>query len=102
MMAAIFDFHKIVAYLLRRGADPQLFTPAYGTAADISKRSGAPDKYTAYLEAKTYCSNSGCDGVGLKKCTGCKEARYCGEACQLAHWPTHKGECTKAAELMNY
>jgi hypothetical protein len=29
------------------------------------------------------------------KCTGCKQARYCGEACQLAHWKAHKTKCRR-------
>jgi hypothetical protein len=27
------------------------------------------------------------------KCTGCKQARYCGKVCQLAHWKAHKSDC---------
>jgi hypothetical protein len=39
------------------------------------------------------CSNPGCGGAGLKKCTGCKQARYCAQACQKAHRSVHKAEC---------
>jgi hypothetical protein len=36
----------------------------------------------------------------VKKCTGCKQARYCGEPCQLAHWTAHKTDCRRwTAEL---
>jgi hypothetical protein len=98
MVAATMDNHKLVAYLMRHGADPTLSAPVFGTAADISKCAGAPDEHTAYLDAKTHCSNTTCSGAGLKKCTGCKQARYCGKQCQLAHWPTHKDECKEAAK----
>jgi ankyrin repeat protein len=103
MVAARMKHKKVIAYLLKHGADPQLSVPEYGTAANVSKSVGAPDEQTAYLEAKTHCPNAGCDGAGTKKCTGCKQARYCGKQCQLAHWPAHKAKCkeatqTKAAE----
>jgi hypothetical protein len=99
MVAASEKHHKIVAYLMRHGADPQASAPRCGTAADVSKRYGAPTAQTAYLEAKTQCSNPGCAGAGFKKCTGCKHVRYCGQQCQLAHWPAHKVDCKAAAEL---
>jgi hypothetical protein len=90
---AIRKHKKVIAYLLKRGADPQLSVPKHGTAADISKASGASATQTAYLAAKTHCSNPGCGGAGVKKCTGCKQARYCGQQCQLAHWSMHKAGC---------
>jgi ankyrin repeat protein len=99
MMAASKSYHKIVAYLMRHGADPQASAALYGTAAYISKTDGASAEQTAYLEAKTHCSNPGCGGAGIKKCTGCKQVRYCGQQCQLAHWPAHKADCKAAAEL---
>jgi hypothetical protein len=71
----------------------------FGTAADVSKWFDAPAALTEYLEAKQHCSNPGCSGAGLKKCTGCKQARYCKQACQLAHWPAHKVECKASREV---
>lgn len=41
----------------------------------------------------------GCKGCGavvvgkMMQCSRCKNARYCGAACQKAHWPKHKLEC---------
>jgi ankyrin repeat protein len=99
MMLARKCNHKIVAYLMRHGADPQATIPTFGTAANSSKVEGASAEQTTYLEAKTNCSNRGCAGPGLKKCTGCKQVRYCGQQCQLAHWPMHKADCKAAAEL---
>jgi hypothetical protein len=77
---------------MKHGADIQA-TTANGTAVDASRAGGAPVAQTKYLEAKAHCSNSGCSGVGLTKCTGCKQVRYCGQSCQLAHWQVHKVDC---------
>jgi ankyrin repeat protein len=88
---------KIIRFLNKHGANSQA-SSVYGTAAQVSKECGAPAQQTEYLEAKAHCSNSGCGGAGLKKCTGCKQARYCGQACQLAHWKTHRVDCTARKE----
>jgi hypothetical protein len=92
MMASYHKHAKLVHLLTKHGADSQVFA-AFGTAANISRRFGAPVELTDYLEAKMHCSNTGCSGAGIKKCTGCKQARYCGQACQLAHWQVHKAAC---------
>jgi ankyrin repeat protein len=84
---------SIAAYLIKKGANPQAVAHGFGTLGDISRRFGGSAEQTAYLEAKMHCSNPGCSGAGLKKCTGCKQARYCGQQCQLAHWPAHKADC---------
>jgi hypothetical protein len=85
---------EVVKWLVKAGADTQI---AEGSviAAQFSKAAGASTEQTAYLEAKTHCSNAGCSGAGIMKCTGCKQARYCGEACQLAHWKAHKADCRR-------
>ena len=62
---------------------------------DVAKAHKAPTEQIAYLEAKMHCSNPGCSGAGIMKCTGCKQVRYCGEACQLAHWKAHKADCKR-------
>jgi ankyrin repeat protein len=99
LMEAARKMHKkIIAYLLKHGADPQISAPTYGTAVDVSKNFGTSEEQTKYLEAKTHCSNPGCAGSGIKKCTGCKQVRYCGQQCQLAHWPAHKADCKDAAK----
>jgi hypothetical protein len=84
---------SIAAYLIKKGANPQASDPRFGTVVDVSRRFGAPAEQIAYLEAKMHCSYPGCSGAGIKKCTGCKQARYCGQQCQLAHWPVHKADC---------
>jgi ankyrin repeat protein len=92
MLASYGKHMKLVKWLLKHGADAQA-SAAYGTAADVSRYAGAPIVQTEYLKAKAHCSNPGCSGAGLKKCTGCKQARYCGQTCQLAHWNAHKADC---------
>jgi hypothetical protein len=91
---------KLIKTLLQLGADPQVSVPRHGTAADLSKHAGTPTEVTLYLEARTHCSNTGCNGAGRKCCAAyaCKQARYCCKVCQRAHWPAHKAECKVAAE----
>lgn len=31
--------------------------------------------------------------TGLRRCTRCERASYCGPACQKLHWKAHKGDC---------
>ena len=51
------------------------------------------------LEGGKYCRNEGCEVVGhlkdFKVCPQCKNARYCGDACQKQDWTTgkHKATC---------
>ena len=51
------------------------------------------------LEGGAYCRNDGCEVVGhlkiFKVCPQCKDARYCGDACQKEDWTTggHKLTC---------
>jgi hypothetical protein len=94
MIASTGHHSEVVKFLVKAGADVQT-TALWGTvtAAVASEGSGAPAEQTAYLEAKTHCSSPNCSGAGKLKCTGCKKARYCGEACQLAHWKVHKADC---------
>ncbi|KXZ51063.1 hypothetical protein GPECTOR_14g49 [Gonium pectorale] len=35
-------------------------------------------------------------GPPLQSCSGCRRVRYCSRACQVAHWPEHKGPCKAA------
>jgi ankyrin repeat protein len=88
---------KASKLLIKYGADAQA-SSMFGTAADVSKNAGAPASQMEYLNAKAHCSNLDCSGAGHKKCTGCKQARYCGQSCQLAHWKAHKAECKKCKE----
>ena len=42
---------------------------------------------------------SGCEGASdaARACGRCRAAWYCSVACQKAHWPTHRLECTRGA-----
>jgi hypothetical protein len=110
LMAATAEKHEdVVRWLVKAGADTQISQPVDEfddtdsglTAACWSKIvHGASAEQTKYLEAKTHCSSTSCSGAGVKKCTGCKQVRYCGEACQLAHWKAHKADCKRwSAEI---
>lgn len=40
-----------------------------------------------------------CGAIASKRCDRCKEARYCGKACQRAHWRAeHKEDCMPFGE----
>ena len=39
------------------------------------------------------CANPGCDHPGTIQCNTCKTIRYCGQACQAAHWIHHRVNC---------
>lgn len=43
------------------------------------------------------CANPTCNAtaVNLKKCSKCEQVLYCNKACQKAHWPLHKTECSR-------
>ncbi|XP_071041503.1 zinc finger MYND domain-containing protein 10 [Parasteatoda tepidariorum] len=34
-----------------------------------------------------------CGGIGLKRCSRCKNEWYCGRSCQVSHWLKHKTGC---------
>lgn len=42
-----------------------------------------------------WCMKDGPGNDQLKYCARCKTACYCSEACQKAHWKTHKRECVQ-------
>ena len=46
------------------------------------------------------CSHCGKVGVGLKRCSCCKQASYCGAACQKAGWKGHKKMCVPVDEVL--
>jgi hypothetical protein len=106
MAASAYKHAEVVTWLVKAGADTQALWTDFAdgtavTAADLSREFGASAAQTAYLEAKTHCSSTGCSGAGFVNCTRCKNARYCGEPCQFAHWKAHKADCKRwSAELM--
>ena len=50
------------------------------------------------------CSNPSCTSASadctLSECGSCRQARYCGRECQLAHWQEHKTRCKEVREDM--
>jgi hypothetical protein len=101
MIAAHQKDEITVKWLVKAGSNTQILTHGGETAASISCLAGASAELTAYLDAKTHCLSPGCSGAGLLKCTGCRQARYCGETCQLVHWKAHKADCKRwSAELV--
>jgi len=57
------------------------------------------EKFRNTLEGAFYCRNDGCEVQGQQKdfkvCPQCKNAQYCGAACQKEDWTTggHKATC---------
>jgi hypothetical protein len=98
MLAATGEHDNVVAFLLKYGANPQLSSLSYGTAANISRYMGAPVEQAEYLESRTRCGMPGCSGAGAKKCAPCLKVYYCKRECQLAHWSSHKADCKRSAE----
>jgi ankyrin repeat protein len=102
MIAADGDLAALCKWLVKAGADPQARHANNENAADMSRAVCASPELTAYLEAKAHCAQPGCSGAGTKKCQGCMQGRYCGEACHVAHWPAHRAECRRlGAALKN-
>ncbi|KAI0370235.1 hypothetical protein BV20DRAFT_305450 [Pilatotrama ljubarskyi] len=62
-------------------------------------------------EVKSYvlkkCSREGCNtrevrAAEFKRCGGCREVVYCGQACQKDDWKTHKPRCKEHQEQKAY
>ena len=54
-------------------------------SADVDRRDAAHD-----LKTCAYCFSQ---QPKMKKCTGCRWARYCNRRCQTAHWRAHRLMC---------
>jgi ankyrin repeat protein len=77
MASARYNYEGVVAFLIKYGANTQSSAYSLRTAADISRDYTGPSEQTQYLEARTHCANTGCDGAGVKKCAGCLKVYYC-------------------------
>ncbi|KAL4440144.1 hypothetical protein ABPG75_003145 [Micractinium tetrahymenae] len=42
------------------------------------------------------CDGCNAPAVAAQLCARCRRSRYCSHACQLAHWPQHRAECSPA------
>ncbi len=93
-------------------SDSELYTPRstgndiHPDSASYLHHSPVSDKdYTPVIpkakpEFEMHCficdaADSSCKD-GLKKCTRCWKAYYCGRACQVIHWPRHRLHCQPA------
>ena len=47
------------------------------------------------------CAHCGKQGAGFKRCSVCKQASYCGVACQNANWKCHKKKCAPPVPLQD-
>ena len=45
------------------------------------------------------CSHCGKQGAGFKRCSCCKQASYCGAACQNTDWKRHKKTCAPLQDV---
>ena len=65
---------------------------------------GSPTQREAGYYDRALCSGCGAAGAALMRCNDCMlhgkvfSPRYCGPACQRAHWKAHKPDCQRAEE----
>jgi hypothetical protein len=52
-------------------------------------------------ESADICAQCGKQGSGFKRCSVCKQASYCGVACQKKDWKRHKKDCTAPVPVMD-
>jgi hypothetical protein len=56
----------------------------------------APSAAAPRPPAPRVCAAPGCSAtVGLRRCGGCGQVRYCSTACRDAHWRAHRRECRR-------
>lgn len=67
---------------------PDIWVPLSSRIASHCYRCLAPANKPAALGDK-----QGETKYDLFRCKGCRIARYCGESCQRADWPSHRSEC---------
>jgi hypothetical protein len=101
MVAATRNDQALMKHVVHKGAHVGMASMAGHTATTELKGAGATTAQIAYLEVRECCAaNPGCNGGGRKRCCVCKETRYCGMACQVAHWRVHRGGCQPPVDEM--
>ncbi|GBF97140.1 hypothetical protein Rsub_10327 [Raphidocelis subcapitata] len=65
-----------------------------GSSSAGGSDSGA--EAAAWPKACASCGKSATAEVPLLRCVGCKAQYYCGDACALSHWPSHRAACKAA------
>jgi ankyrin repeat protein len=99
LMRAAHENNQItIKHLVHKGAHVQAMNSNGETAITCLKAAGATAAQIAYLEVRECCANPGCDGGGRKRCCVCKETRYCGMACRVAHWRVHREGCRPSSD----
>jgi hypothetical protein len=93
MRAARMNNQALIRHLVHKGAHVRAVTKSGHTAVSHLKKIGATTEHIAYLEVRECCASPGCDGGGRKRCAVCKETRYCGMSCRIAHWRLHRVSC---------
>jgi tetratricopeptide (TPR) repeat protein len=66
--------------------------PAYVTSSSVRKMN--EDAYVLRRNTSA-CDTPGCNELGLKHCSSCRDASYCSVKCQKDDWKTHKKTCSK-------
>ena len=71
---------------------PDNFPPKFSLRTVFELRSAAPS--SAEPRNQTFCHNCRRSGIDYRRCSSCKQVRYCSKNCQRAHWKSHKVHCT--------
>jgi hypothetical protein len=61
----------------------------------VSRRVGPSPGRRVWACAECGITANMLDSGKLRECSGCGTVRYCGKACQKAHWPAHKPACKR-------
>ena len=81
-----------------------IFSQNVGCDIAVQAGDGSPVQRETGSCDRALCSGCGAAGAALKRCNGCLRfgapfsPRYCGPACQKAHWKAHKPDCQRAEE----
>jgi hypothetical protein len=76
----------------------------YAVLEEKLRPPAGPTHADSAFDSKKFCAACGnvkeVDGiiVNLSACNRCLLARYCSRECQVAHWPSHKLVCKRAAK----
>jgi hypothetical protein len=93
----------VAARAKRAGVEAALSAVLARTPPPPKARARAAAEQLLAALAKVPAPRRVCDGCGatdaakLMRCSRCMAARFCGDACMRASWPTHKTVCTPTA-----
>lgn len=71
--------------------DPAYYGDDVGIVSGLKPlpKGAGPAGTSLFSRTCSYCGKTG----SMKACSRCKSVRYCGKACQRAHWKVHKIDC---------